>query len=51
MSLMLLTSLLFLAIHNVPAASAVSADLAVVDVIAAVGVPWVPAVVIDIAVA
>jgi hypothetical protein len=38
--------LLLLASHDNPAASAVATDTAVADIIAAVGVPWVPAVVL-----
>jgi hypothetical protein len=44
-SLLLLASLLLPASHNNTAASAVATNSAVGDVVAAVGVPWVPAVV------
>jgi len=43
---LLLTSLLLLASHNIPAAAAVTIDSAVTDVIAGVGFPWAPAVLI-----
>ncbi len=46
MSLLLLTSLLLLPSHYNPAASAVATETAVADVLAAVGFPWVPAIVI-----
>ncbi len=49
--LLLLTSLLLLASHNIPAASAVATETDVANVLAAVGFPWVPAVVIVSAVA
>jgi hypothetical protein len=41
---LLQTPLLLLASHNNPAASAVATDSAVTDVIAGVGFPWAPAV-------
>jgi hypothetical protein len=43
---LLLTSLLLLASHIIPAASAVAIDSAVTDVIVGIDFPWAPAVVI-----